>query len=193
VEGENLQKLVKKQAEIIRRQEAEIADLKVQIVELKTIIARLQKDSRNSSKPPSSDIIKPKAQAQKQGGGANMNEHRELIVRRAPGTAPEHKEARLIAERLREWEEEERFRFIEAALEPTNNPAELTIRQTALDRVVTQGRRGIAGNEWHGRFWTVLTTCTMQNTSVMNYLKKCLAAFFSFDSFPDDINLAESL
>jgi hypothetical protein len=121
-----------------------------------------------------------------------MNEHRELIVRRALGTVPEHKEAQLIAKRLREWGEEY-FRFIEADLEPTNSPAELTIRQTVLDRVVTQGSRGIAGNEWHERFWTVLTTCTMQNTSVMKYLKKCLAAFFSFDSFPDDINLAESL
>ncbi|MDR0654860.1 MAG: hypothetical protein LBG22_00965, partial [Treponema sp.] len=75
----------------------------------------------------------------------------------------------------------------------TNNPAELTIRQTVLDRVVTQGSRGIAGNEWHERFWTVLTTCTMQNTPVMKYLKKCLAAFFGFDSFPNGINLAESL
>jgi transposase len=121
-----------------------------------------------------------------------MNEHRELIVRRALGTVPEHKDAQLIAKRLREWGEEY-FRFIEAGLEPTNNPAELTIRQTVLDRVVTQGSRGIAGNEWHERFWTVLTTCTMQNISVMKYLKKCLAAFFSFDSFPNDINLAESL
>jgi transposase len=69
MEGENLQELVKKQAEIIKRQEAEIADLKARIVELKTIIAHLQKNSGNSSKPPSSDIVKPKTQAQKQDGG----------------------------------------------------------------------------------------------------------------------------
>jgi transposase-like protein len=69
VEGESLQKLVKKQEEIIKRQEVEIADLKAQITELKTIIARLQKDSRNSSKPPSSDIVKPKTQVEKRGGG----------------------------------------------------------------------------------------------------------------------------
>jgi hypothetical protein len=120
-----------------------------------------------------------------------MNEHREVIMRRAQGTVPEQRDAQLIAKRLREWEEEY-FRFIEAEIEPTNNPGELTIRQTVLDRIVTQGSRGIAGNERHERFWTVLTTCTMQNTSVMKYLKKCLTEYFYFDSFPDYINLAES-
>ena len=69
MEGENLQELVKKQVKIIQRQAAEIADLKAQIEELKTTIAHLQKDSRNSSKPPSSDIVKPQAQARPQGGG----------------------------------------------------------------------------------------------------------------------------
>ena len=38
-------------------------------MELKTIIAQLQKDSPHSSKPPSSDRVQPKTQAQKQGGG----------------------------------------------------------------------------------------------------------------------------
>jgi transposase len=69
MEGENLQELVKKQAEIIKRQAAEIADLKARIAELKTIIAHLKKDSQTSSKPPSSDIVKPKPPAQKQDGG----------------------------------------------------------------------------------------------------------------------------
>jgi hypothetical protein len=49
MKGENLQELVKRQAEIIRSLEARIA-------ELEAVIARLQKNSRNSSKPPSSDI-----------------------------------------------------------------------------------------------------------------------------------------
>jgi transposase len=55
---ENLQELVKRQAETIRSLEA-------RIIELEAIIAGLQKDSRNSSKPPSSDIVKPKPAAQK--------------------------------------------------------------------------------------------------------------------------------
>ncbi|MDR1301236.1 MAG: DUF6444 domain-containing protein [Treponema sp.] len=45
MEGENLSELVKKQAETIKRLEARIG-------ELEAVIARLQKNSRNSSKPP---------------------------------------------------------------------------------------------------------------------------------------------
>jgi predicted RNase H-like nuclease (RuvC/YqgF family) len=83
VEGENLHELVKKQAEIIREQakligkqaetirklEVRIAGLEAQVGELKVTIARLQKDSRNSSKPPSSDIVKLKTAAQKNNHG----------------------------------------------------------------------------------------------------------------------------
>jgi septal ring factor EnvC (AmiA/AmiB activator) len=83
VEGENLHELVKKQAEIIceqakligkqaetiRKLEARIAGLETQAAELKAAIARLQKDSCNSSKPPSSDIVKPKTAAQKNNHG----------------------------------------------------------------------------------------------------------------------------
>jgi transposase len=117
-----------------------------------------------------------------------MKRHQELIVKRAVGTVPEQKEAKLIAKRIREWEEEY-FRFIECDLEPTNNAAELMIRQTVLDRLVTQGSRSIWGNEWHERFWTVLTTCALQNISVMNYLKKCLSVYFGLDISPCLINL----
>jgi transposase len=118
-----------------------------------------------------------------------MGRHRELIVKRAVGTVPEQKEARLIAKRLREHEDEY-FRFIESGIEPTNNAAELAIRQTVLDRAVTQGSRGIRGNEWHERFWTVLTTCGIQKISVMTYLKNCLSVYFGLDISPDFINLA---
>jgi hypothetical protein len=62
MEGGNLQELVKKQAETIKLLEA-------RIVELEAVIARLQKDSRNSSKPPSSDIVKPKTAAPKDHNG----------------------------------------------------------------------------------------------------------------------------
>jgi hypothetical protein len=50
--------------------------------------------------------------------------------------------------------------------------AETTIRQTALDRVATQGGRGIRGNDRHERFWTVLTTCSLQNVSIMEAVPK---------------------
>jgi hypothetical protein len=57
-------------------------------------------------------------------------------VKQAAGTVPEQDEAKRIAKRLNEWEEEY-FRFIESGIEPTNNEAEITIRQTVLDRVVS--------------------------------------------------------
>jgi hypothetical protein len=66
--------------------------------------------------------------------GENLQE----LVQKLPGIIREQ-EARLIAKRMREWEEEY-FRFIEAGIEATNNPAELTIRQSILDR--------IAGEPW---------------------------------------------
>jgi hypothetical protein len=118
-----------------------------------------------------------------------MRRRRELIVKRAGGTVPEQREAKLIAKRFREWEEEY-FRFIDRDLEPTNNAAETTIRQTVLHRVVTQGSRGICGNEWHERFWTVLTTCGLQNVSIMDYLKNCLSVYFGISPSFDCVNLA---
>ena len=128
-------------------------------------------------------------------GGAEwkalMHGQEEQRVNGATGTVSDHHEAQLIAKRMRE-REAGYFSCIDQDMEATNTPAEMTIRQVALDRVVTQGSRGITGNEWHERFWSVLTTCTIQNTSVMMYLKGCLAPFFGFDSFPDYINLAES-
>jgi hypothetical protein len=117
-----------------------------------------------------------------------MGRHRELIVKRAAGTVPEQREAKLIAKRLREWEQEY-FRFIDSDLEPANNMAELAIRQTVFDRVVTQGSRGIRGNQWHERFWTVLTACGLQTIPVMNYLKGCLSVYFGMGVSPDFINL----
>ena len=119
-----------------------------------------------------------------------MHGHQELIVKRATATVPEQNDAQLIAKRMREWEAEY-FRFIEEGIEATNNPAELTIRQSVLDRLVTQGSRGKRGNEWHERFWSVFTTCSLQNSSVMHYLKNCLSAYFGMNHSPNLIVPAE--
>jgi hypothetical protein len=62
MEGENLQESVKKQEE-------RIAELEGQVLELKTTIAHPQKGSHNSSKPPSSDIVKPRYQVPQRDGG----------------------------------------------------------------------------------------------------------------------------
>jgi transposase len=73
MEGENLQELVKKQAKIISEQAETIKKLEALVAELRETIARLQKDSRNSSKPPSSDIVKPKAAPPKTNGADKRN------------------------------------------------------------------------------------------------------------------------
>ncbi len=47
--------------------QALLAPLQTKITQLEAMIARLQKNSSNSSKPPSSDIVKPKAKKRKKG------------------------------------------------------------------------------------------------------------------------------
>jgi transposase len=60
MEGNNLAKVVKQQAELIQQLQARIAELEAEI-------ARLKKNSSNSSKPPSSDIVKPEKSANENG------------------------------------------------------------------------------------------------------------------------------
>jgi hypothetical protein len=57
---------IQRQAQIIRRQQVRIAELEqvvarltARVEELSVQVARLSKNSSNSSKPPSSDIVKP--------------------------------------------------------------------------------------------------------------------------------------
>jgi hypothetical protein len=118
-----------------------------------------------------------------------IREHQGLIVRCASGTVPEQREALLIAKRMGKWEDEY-FRFIEAGTEATNNPAEPAIRQCVPDRTVTRGSRGTAGNEWHERFRTAYTTCSLQNVSVMDYLESCLSAYFGMEAHPSRLNVS---
>jgi methionine synthase II (cobalamin-independent) len=54
--GKTYKKLVKKQAKIISEQAETIKKLEALVAELRETIVRLQKDSRNSSKPPSSKV-----------------------------------------------------------------------------------------------------------------------------------------
>ncbi len=70
-EHEKLRALIKKQSEILKAQEKMIKeqDEKIKLYELriKEIEARLNQNSQNSSKPPSSDIFKRKKKKQKPG------------------------------------------------------------------------------------------------------------------------------
>jgi transposase len=60
MEGNNVAEMVKQQAELIEQ-------LRARIAELEDEIARLKKNSSTSSKPPSSDIVKPQKAANENG------------------------------------------------------------------------------------------------------------------------------
>jgi transposase len=56
---QDYQQIIRQQAQIIRQQQRRIAELEKKVQELSAQVARLSKNSSNSSKPPSSDIVKP--------------------------------------------------------------------------------------------------------------------------------------
>mgnify|MGYP001200322203 CR=1 FL=1 len=73
--AERSRRKIAKQAERIRKLEAENAELKARLLQLERLVAKLRKDSSTSSKPPSSDITKPpkttkpKGQGKRRAGG----------------------------------------------------------------------------------------------------------------------------
>ena len=110
-------------------------------------------------------------------------------LRREAMAAPELAAAQNIARRFRQ-NGDSYLRFIDhPELEPTNNPAEQTIRFVVLDRAVTQGTRSEAGRNWSARAWTVSATCSMRNYSLFKFLHKAIEAFFSQTKAPSLLNL----
>lgn len=68
-----------------------------------------------------------------------------------------------------------RFMFAEG-VEPTNNHNEQQIRHCVIDRRITQGTRGAAGQRYHERMWTAIATCKKQNRNFFSYLHNSIAA-----------------
>lgn len=68
-----------------------------------------------------------------------------------------------------------RFMFAEG-VEPTNNHSEQQIRHCVIDRKITQGTRGSAGQRYHERMWTAIATCKKQNRNFFNFLLDSLLA-----------------
>lgn len=93
-------------------------------------------------------------------------------VYRVPATAEAHNLARRF-----EKHGESYIRFVTTpGVEPTNNLAEQAIRFVVLDRKVTQGSRGAAGQRWLERIWTVVATCAQQGRSVFAFLCEAVHA-----------------
>jgi transposase len=69
------------------------------------------------------------------------------------------------------------FRFMFAdGVEPTNNHSEQQIRHCVIDRRITQGTRGVAGQRYHERMWTAIATCRKQQRNFFSFLHASLKA-----------------
>jgi transposase len=96
------------------------------------------------------------------------------LVTRAPALP----EAQNIKERFRKYKREY-FTFIASPhIAPTNNFTERTLRFAVIDRKLTQGTRGIAGQTWCQRVWSVLATCRIQGRSAFLFLAQSIACAF---------------
>jgi transposase len=69
------------------------------------------------------------------------------------------------------------FRFMFAhGVEPTNNHSEQQIRHCVIDRRITQGTRGAAGQRYHERMWTAIATCRKQQRNIFSFLHDSIKA-----------------
>ena len=96
------------------------------------------------------------------------------IARRPPATA----DAQTLANRFRNHGQQY-FTFLEhTGVEPTNNRTEQTIRFVVQDRKATQGTRGLPGQTWCQRIWSILGTCRIQGRSAFGFLVQTLQNHF---------------
>ena len=68
-----------------------------------------------------------------------------------------------------------RFMFAEG-VEPTNNHSEQQIRHCVIDRRITQGTRGEAGQRYHERMWSAIATCRKQKRNFFTFLHASVTA-----------------
>jgi transposase len=80
---------------------------------------------------------------------------------------------------------EQYFLFLENPhVEPTNNLAEREGRHCVIDRRITQGTRGSAGQRWCERIWTVLATCARQRRDGFAFVAESVRTFYAGRSQP---------
>lgn len=109
---------------------------------------------------------------------------RNELVYDATLESPHTREALALEERFYK-DTEAYFRFItEPDIEPTNNLAEQALRFIAVQRRITQGTRGTAGQIWSERIWTVTGTCAIQDRSVFEFLIEAVTAHVTHQPAP---------
>jgi len=157
---------------IIEQLIEENKQLREHIKLLEEKIARLEKNSNNSSRPPSSDIVKAKKTVLKVG-------------RRKRKRGGEHKLTKKLASRFKRKAAENYFRFLtEPDIEPTNNGTERQIRPVVIDRRITQGTRGDTGMRRCERIWTAIATCKKQQRNVFDFIHESVIAHWSNKKYP---------
>jgi len=186
LEAENA--ALKKEVSALKSQ---VADLVRQNAQLAEQIARLSKNSANSSKPPSSDIVKPpqvqRSKKRRRPGGQPGHPG----VGRLPFTSDQIDQTRelpapsaTLAQQLRKHGEAI-FRFLfDSAVPPTNNGGEQSLRQLVIDRRITQGSRSRMGRQGNARIWTVLAACRKQSRSAWQFLQNALSAYYFHSPTP---------
>ena len=96
--------------------------------------------------------------------------------------------ARDMVDRLTHYGEEY-FLFLEnPRIEPTNNLAEREGRHCVIDRRITQGTRGSAGQRWCERIWTVLATCARQERDAFAFVAESVRTFYAGQPQPSLLN-----
>jgi transposase len=81
--------------------------------------------------------------------------------------------------RLRDYGQDY-FLFLEnPQVEPTNNLAEREGRHCVIDRRITQGTRGSAGQRWCERIWTALATCARQKRDAFVFITESIRAYYA--------------
>lgn len=97
----------------------------------------------------------------------------------ATGRRSQASGARDMVARLKDYGEEY-FLFLENPhIEPTNNLAEREGRHCVIDRRITQGTRGTAGQRWCERIWTVLATCARQKRDAFAFIAESIRTYYS--------------
>jgi transposase len=81
--------------------------------------------------------------------------------------------------RLRDYGQEY-FLFLDnPQVEPTNNLAEREARHCVIDRRITQGTRGSAGQRWCERIWTVLATSARQKRDAFSFVAESIRTYYA--------------
>lgn len=87
--------------------------------------------------------------------------------------------ARDMVARLRDYGQDY-FLFLEnPQVEPTNNLAEREGRHCVIDRRITQGTRGSAGQRWCERIWTALATCARQKREALAFITESIRTYYA--------------